>query len=394
MLPKNKLLISKALAILAVSHLVTDLSQGALPVLLPFLKNNFNLTYTQVGFIVLTQNLTSSVIQPIFGFISDKISMPWLLPVSLLLSGLGMAATGLTSSYYVLLTCVIIGGLGIAGFHPQASKSAHFISSSGNKGLSMGIFSVGGNLGMAVGSIFMTILLSLPGITDNTVYFFLPAGVMSAILWLKLAQVSPPPLVPAATVTAGQDPRKPMPFMLLGLLLTFIFIRSSIYTGLSTYIPLYYVDYLAGSPAYASYLVSVFLLAGAVGTLTGAALSDYLGRKTVIILSMLVTLPLIGLFKYTSGIVTVVLLALTGLALISSFATTLIMAQEMMPGYVGMASGLTIGFSVGMGGVGVTILGYIADHFSIHSVFTIMAILPLVGIALAAFLPGKLFKRD
>jgi FSR family fosmidomycin resistance protein-like MFS transporter len=144
---------------------------------------------------------------------------------------------------------------------------------------------------------------------------------------------------------------------------------------------------------YASYLLAVFLLAGVIGTYTGAALSDRFGRKTVIMGSILATLPLISLFPYTTGFATLIVLALTGLALISSFATTVVLAQEMMPGYVGMASGLTIGFSIGLGGVGATILGYVADHFGVPSVFTVLALLPLVGVTLAWFLPGKLFKR-
>ncbi len=161
--------ISKPLAMLTIAHGVTDLSQGALPAMLPFLKNFFQLTYAQVGAIVLTQNLTSSVIQPLFGYITDKVFLPWLIPVSLLLAGLGMAATGLATSYSLLLLTIVVSGLGIAGFHPQASKSAHLISSAASKGRSMGTFSVGGNFGAAVGSIFMTFLLSGPGSINNTI---------------------------------------------------------------------------------------------------------------------------------------------------------------------------------------------------------------------------------
>ncbi len=388
-------LLTKPLVLLTLGHLITDFGQGALPVLLPFLKTAFDLSYTQVGIIVLVQNLTSSVIQPVFGYLTDRVSLPWLIPASVLLAGIGLAIIGLMPSYYTLLLAVIIGGLGIACFHPQASKSTHLISSAATKGRSMGLFSVGGNLGLALGSIAMSVALNAPGVLTNTLYFIIPGLIMAFLLYSNLQVLSPqPPAVQsAATSQPAAVTRQPLNYSLLAILLGFIFVRSSIHTGLTTYIPMYYIDFLSGSPVYASYLLAVFLLAGVVGTYAGAALSDRFGRKTVIMASILTTLPLISLFQYTSGFATLLILALTGLALISSFATTVVLAQEMMPGYVGMASGLTIGFSIGLGGIGATILGYIADHFGIPSVFTVLSILPLIGLALASFLPGRLFKR-
>ncbi|HWR08520.1 MFS transporter [Sporomusa sp.] len=388
-------ILTKPLALLTLGHLITDFGQGALPVLLPFLKTAFNLTYTQVGLIVLVQNLTSSVIQPVFGYLTDRVSLPWLIPASVLLAGIGLAITGFMPSYTTLLIAVVIGGLGIACFHPQASKSAHLLSNAATKGRSMGLFSVGGNLGLALGSIAMSLALNAPGVLTNTLYFIIPGLIMSLLLYRNLRELSPqePALQSAAASHATTAQGQPLNYSLLAILLGFVFIRSSIHTGLTTYIPMYYINYLSGSPVYASYLLAVFLFAGVVGTYVGASLSDRFGRKTVIMGSILITLPLISLFQYTSGFATLLILALTGLALISSFATTVVLAQEMMPGYVGMASGLTIGFSIGLGGVGATILGYIADHFGVPSVFTALSVLPIAGLALASFLPGKLFKR-
>lgn len=388
-------LFTKPLILLTLGHLITDFGQGALPVLLPFLKTAFNLSYTQVGVIVLVQNLTSSVIQPVFGYLTDRVSLPWLIPASVLVAGIGLAVIGLMPSYSTLLLAVIIGGLGIACFHPQASKSTHLISNAATKGRSMGLFSVGGNLGLALGSIAMSIALNAPGVLTNTLYFIIPGLIMSFLLYTNLQALSPqqPVVQSAAASQPAAVASRPLNYSLLAVLLGFIFVRSSIHTGLTTYIPMYYIEFLSGSPVYASYLLAVFLFAGVVGTYAGAALSDRFGRKTVIMGSILATLPLISLFQYSSGFATLLILALTGLALISSFATTVVLAQEMMPGYVGMASGLTIGFSIGLGGIGATILGYIADHFGVPSVFTVLSVLPLVGLALASFLPGRLFKR-
>lgn len=383
--------ITKPLLLLTIGHAITDLSQGALPAILPFIQNSFQLTYAQIGMIVLMQNLTSSVIQPLFGAVTDRVSLPWLLPVSMVLSGLGLALTGLASSYQLILATVVLGGLGIACFHPQASKTAHFVSGA-SKGRSMGIFSVGGNLGLAIGSMFITFLLGLPGGLANTMYFFLPGVLMAILLWRHLPDLTPTKAIEAAATRHASQPKKPIPYGLVAALLTYIFFRSSVHAGLSTYIPLYYVNYLAGSPMYASYLLSAFFIAGVVGTYVGGTLSDRFGRKTVILGSMITTMPLISLFPYTSGLLTIVLLALTGLVLIASFSTTVVLAQEMMPGYEGMASGLTIGFSIGLGGIGATLLGYVADHYGIPSIFSILTVLPLIGAGFASFLPGKIFK--
>ena len=380
------------LILLALSHMVTDLSQGALPMLLPSLKTTLNISYTQIGLLVLVQNVTSSIIQPIFGAITDKISLPWLLPVSVFLSGLGMAITGFMPSYNALLFAVVLGGLGVAGFHPQASKSAHFVSPEAIRGRSMGVFSVGGNLGMALGAGFMMLLMTAEGGLHNTIWFIVPGSVTAILLWRNLGNVSPSSFRRAGEVKTTI--RRAINWNMLLLLLTFIFFRSTLNAGLSTYIPLYYVHYLNGSPVYAGYMLSLFLGGGVFGTFLGATLSDKLGRKTIIAGSMLVVLPMVAALPYTSGLVTMILLTVIGFFLISSFATTLVLAQEMMPGYEGMASGLTIGFTIGLGGLGVTILGYIADLYGIPAIFSVLSFLPLVALLLSLPLPGKLFQSD
>lgn len=390
---KKEPFINKALVLLSASHLVTDLTSGALPVMLPFLKTAFDLTYAQVGVVVMAQNFTSSVIQPLFGYLADRRSLPWIIPVGALVGGVGLALSGLVGSYHLLLACVIISGLGIAAFHPQGSKSAHFVSAKSRRGQSMAVFALGGNAGMACGTIFMTALLTLPGELINTTYFCVPALVTAALLWLNLPAVSP--AQPAGGAAARKGEAAPaLPYFLLTVLLLFIFIRSCVHAGLTTYIPLYYVHYLGGSPAYASSLLSIFLLAGVGGTYVGGTLSDKLGRKTVIMGSMLISWPLVALFPFTSGLTTLVLVAVTGFVLISTYSPLVVLAQEMMPGYEALAAGLTIGFTVGLGGVGATGLGYIADYFGVPSVFTTIALLPPLTVLLATKLPGKLFKRD
>ena len=380
------------LLLLSLSHMVTDLSQGALPVLLPSLKTALDLSYTQIGVIVLVQNLTSSIIQPLFGMITDKVSLPWLLPISIFLSGLGLSITGFMTSYTALLLSVVIGGLGVAGFHPQASKSVHFVSSDALRGRSMGLFSVGGNFGMAVGASFMMFLTTLPGGLYNSIWFVIPSSITALLIWRFLDKVSP-----QSFQRDGKSENAKPKFIRLRpllILLTFIFFRSTLHAGLSTYIPIYYVNYLNGSPIYAGYLLSLFLIGGVLGTFVGAMLSDKFGRKTILTFSMVIVLPMVAAIPFTSGVITMILLVFTGFSLISSFATTLVLSQEMMPGYEGMASGLTIGLTIGLGGVGVTVLGYIADLYGVPAVFRIMPLLPLIGLLLSSLLPGRLLRRD
>ena len=392
MIDQKTRVLSKPILLIAISHIFADLSVGALPILLPFFKNAFGLTYAQVGIIVLVQNFTSSTIQPVFGYITDRLKLPWLVPAGLLLAGLGTAATGLANSYHVLLMIVVITGLGVAAFHPQAAKTVHTLSAVHNRGQNMAIYSVGGNLGQACGSVFMMALLTLPGTMSNTLYFCLPALVLSALLWWKLPKESPEHLTRSTEKKEALN--SPIPYALLAILLLYILFRSSISAGLTTYIPLYYADYLGGSHVYASYLLSGYLLSGVPGTYIGGILGDRFGRKTVIMGSMVLTLPLLSLLKVVTGFWTFPLVVAIGFIYISSFSSTIVLAQEMMPGHEALAASLTLGFSIGLGGIAVTVLGYVADHFGVPSVFVVLSAIPLAALSIAYFLPGRLFRRD
>ncbi len=377
------------LFLVTLGHFTTDLGQGAMPVLLPFLKESFSLTYTQIGVVVLVQNFTSSVIQPLFGYFIDKVYWPWLLPGSILLASVGIALTGHTTGYSWLLAAVVVYGMGSASFHPQGAVAMNYISASGGRGKSMGTFSVGGNLGFAMGSLLMVFLLTkINGGIGNTSYFLFFGLFTTILISANLKKVTPAAdILPQGKDRAADE--QGIPWALLSVLLLFIFIRSTIHVGLQTYIPLYYINYLGEDPVYASYMVSLFLLGGAVGTFIGATLSDRLGRKMIIISSMVISLPLVFLIPYVSGFLSLLLVFLAGGALVSSFATSLVLAQEMMPDNVGMASGLTVGFSLGLGGLGATILGVLADSFGLPAVMWVLGLSPILGLLVAMRLPGK-----
>lgn len=383
---------------LAIGHLVTDLQAGALPIVLPHLKEMFSLTYAQMAAIVLTQNVTSSVIQPVFGYITDKRSLPTLLPYCAALAGAGFAAIGWVSSYAFLLLTVIVIGVSSASYHPQASKTVNFLSDENSKAQNMGLFSLGGNAGMAAGSMMMTLLVGLEGGIHNTMYFVLPGLLVFGYMMHFMPEykrVNIEYALKQATAKAKQEAAK-LSYFGLGLLLFFIFMRSTIHTGMSTYLPLFFMKFRDCEPVFASLLVTVFLLGGVAGTYIGAVLSDRLGARAIIFGSMVLSIPPIwALDMVYTEVAIVAAVGLAGFFIIGSNATTIVLAQTMLPNNVGMAAGLTIGFSVGLGGLGVTILGVLADNFGLPFVIQLLTWLS-IGSALVTLkipIPESMRKK-
>jgi len=365
--------------LLSLAHTVTDLSQGALLVALPYFKAKFALGYAEVSAIVLVQNLTSSVIQPLFGYLSDRSSRAWMMPAGCCFAGMAMLAALWAPSYPLLLVCTVLNGLCIAAFHPEAAKAAHRFSGA-SKGKGVSLFVVGGNAGFAIGSAFMAILLA-SGAGEKLLLFILPNLVMAYPL-SKLARK-----VSGETVAvAAPDGRMKLEWSLpLIALLAVVFIRATISSGVSTFIPLYYVSYLHGNELYAGKILTVCLASGAIGTLFGGTLSDRYGSKRVMIWSILPVTLMLSVFQIMDGLWVFLPLGITSALLSASFSSSVVLIQRMMPNNVGMASGLAIGFSVGLGGMGVLGLGKLADIWSLPLVFDILAVLPLAGFIFTLF---------
>ncbi len=383
---------------LVLGHLVTDLQGGALPIVLPHLKEIFALSYSQLAAIVLTQNITSSVIQPLFGYLTDKKSLPQLLPYCAALAGAGFAAVGWVSSYEFLLLAVIFIGIASATYHPQASKTVNFLSTKAAKAKNMGLFSLGGNAGMAFGSLSMAFLISLPGGLHNTIYFLLPGLVVFGLMlkcmpaYIQVNQAYNNRRQAAEVKHTDNN----IPYLGLLFLLLFIFLRSTIHTGLSTYLPLFFMKFRSCDSSFASMLVSGFLLGGVAGTYIGAVLSDRLGARKIILGSIVCSIPAIWLINLAvSPVTALAAVIMAGFAIIGSFATTIILAQSLLPNNVGMAAGLTIGFSVGMGGFGVTLLGILADNWGLPLVMQLITWLPVAAAIIAVWIPipAELRKR-
>lgn len=376
----------KALALLSAGHLVTDVNQGALPALLPFFKEALNLSYTMSGTILLAANITSSIIQPAFGHLSDKRPIGWLLPLAPFIACLGLSLTGFLPSYPLIILSVILSGFGIASFHPEGFKTAHFFTGD-KKATGMSIFAVGGNLGIAVGPIVALFLVTHFGM-GGTLGLLVPGILIAALLLLNMPMLSNP--VASAHKEANERPKTPLSmnqkvtFLLLVGVAT---IRAWTQFGLVTYIPFYYIDYLNGNPLYAGKLVSTFLLAGAAGTLVGAPLADRWGHKKFLSITLVLSFPLLLLFYYSSGFMSFVILGIAGMVLISTFALTTVMAQAILPQHLGIASGMMVGFTISAGGIGVTLLGAIADTWGVPMAVKAVFVLPLIAFALT--LPVK-----
>lgn len=375
---------ARALALLAWGHLVIDTHQGALPALLPFLKAAFGLSYTAAGTVLLVATVASSVIQPLFGYLSDRSARRWLLPWSVVLTTLGLALVGLAPTYGLLLVCVAAAGLGIAAYHPEGFKTANQVAGD-RKATGLSFFSIGGNIGTALGPPVIAALVTTfgrPGTLGMLVPGLLTAGLIAAVL----PSLVPPPAM-AGVARAGAGDGRAMRAA-IALLVAVVTVRSWTQLGLTAFIPFFYVDILGADPRIVGPLLFGFLGAGALGTLVGGPIADRWGGRRVVTGSMLVAAPLVATFLWRQGDgLAVLCLLAAGFALVSSFSVTVVLAQAYLPRRLGMAAGLMTGLAIATGGIGVALLGWVADHWGLMTALALTAVMPLAGFAAALALP-------
>jgi len=371
------------MAALSSGHLVVDLAQGALPALLPFLVLRFDLSYTEAAALVLAGTISSSIVQPAFGLWSDARGALWLLPAGVAVAGLGMAAASVAPAYPLVILAVLVSGLGVAAYHPEGSKFASYVSGR-RRASGMSLFSVGGNVGFALGPLlasFLIITLDLG--LDGGVFLAVPGLAAAAVLASFTGYLGA--FAPEGGPAAERDlePTRPRG---LALLLLVVGLRSVAHMGLFTFVPLYEISRGNGA-GYGTRLLALFLLAGALGTLLGGPLADRFGRRTVLIGSFVVATPLILVYALAGGFVGAFALVLSGAAVIGTFGVSLVMSQEYMPGRVGMASGLSIGLAIGLGGVSAVSLGAVADAVDLETAVVATALGPALAIFVALALP-------
>jgi MFS transporter, FSR family, fosmidomycin resistance protein len=376
----------KAIAALSAGHFATDFANGALPALLPFLVQRFDLSYTEVGALMLVSALASSIIQPLFGLWSDRRGAVWLLPTGVALAGIGMGLAAASSSYSACLAFVTVSGIGTAAYHPEGSKFAAYVS--GNRRASgMSLFSIGGNMGVALGALSTAPLLLVLG-REGGLLLAVPSLVVTAVLLASMAYLSGFAPEPTTTRPAAGEDRPGALALLLGV----IALRSAGWFGLLTFVPLWAVS-IGHSKAYGNNLLALMLFAGGVGTLAAGPLADRIGRRPVLMATLIATPPLVIIFVAVGGWVGAVALALVGVCVVSTFGVTGVMSQEYLPSRIGLASGISIGFSIGLGGIAALALGAVADNIDLRTAMYACAAVPALAIVLGLMLPSSRAPR-
>ena len=371
------------MAALSGGHLATDFASGSVPALLPFFAVKFDLNYTLTAVVMLAALASSSVTQPLFGLWSDRRGALWLLPAGLVLAGSGIGLAAVAPSYLLLVPLIFVSGLGIAAFHPEGAKFAVFAS--GRKRASgMSLFNIGGNVGYALGPIIVTPLVLWLGLGPGGLLASIPVilgsvAVLGALPYLLQLR----PKEGAGTgVAEGKDDVRAM--VILGGV---IGLRSVAWFGLLTFVPLWVVS-LGNSEADGNRMLSLMLLAGAVGTLLLGPIADRFGIRRTLLVAQVVLTPMILVFVLVGGLVGAAALMIVGICVVGTFGLTMVLSQLYLPQHVGMASGLSIGLAMGLGGIAAVALGGIADAVSLETALICCAFAPLLGVFLCFLLPA------
>ena len=374
------------MAVLSAGHLFTDVNQGAVAALLPFLIAERGMSLAAAGALILASTVSSSVVQPLFGIFSDNRSMAALMPLGVLFAGVGMSLAGIAPSYPLIFLCIVLSGIGVAAFHPEAARFANYVSGS-RRAQGMSFFSVGGNAGMALGPVFTTpfvLIFGLPG----TLFLALPAVLMAAALFYEIPRMLG--FKPETAEERGEEPvAAPEHWGPFARMVGIVVVRSFVFFGLVAFVAAYYERVLGTSPAVGNAALTVMLASGAAGTLIMGPLADRFGRRTIVGVSMLLLPLLIYGFTLSGPFLGMALLALVGAATVGTFGVTVVMGQEYLPGRIGLAAGITMGLSIGIGGIGAPLLGLLADRAGLPVTMLVIAALPVPGFLLATTLPRK-----
>lgn len=374
---------------IASGHFINDLLQIVIPSVYPLLKDTYQLSFTQIGFITLVYQLTASLLQPIVGNYTDKNPQPYSLTIGMIFTLLGLSLLAFANSYVFILFAVALVGIGSSIFHPEASKVA-YLAAGKRRGLAQSIFQVGGNSGTALGPLLVIAIVMSRG--QLYILWFLLLAVVGIVLlgnvakWYKFRlnlQKRREKQLSESLVNISKKQVKVSIFILLVL----IFSKYIYMTSISSYFTFYLMEKFQVTVRESQFYLFLFFGAVAAGTLLGGPLGDKFGRKYVIWFSILGSAPFALLLPYVDLFWTGVLIFLVGFILSSAFSAILVYAQELLPGKIGMISGFFFGFAFGIAGLGSAILGVMADATGIEWVYRLCSFLPLMGI-IAWFLPN------
>ncbi len=375
------------LGAISVCHLLNDMLQSLLPAVYPILKGGFNLSFTQIGMLTLTYQITASLLQPVIGAYTDKRPQPFSLPIGMGFSLLGLVTLAFAPSYAVLLAGAALLGLGSSIFHPESSRIAR-LASGGKHGLAQSVFQVGGNFGQSLGPLLAAFFVLSHGRSSIAWFAFVALagmGILGAIgRWYQANGHTR--RKPRGAVAGHPTLSRNRVIAALSVLVALIFSKFFYLASFTSYYAFYLMHRFHLGVQTAQIDLFIFMAASAVGTVAGGPIGDRIGRKRVICGSIAGVVPFTLALPYAGLGATIGLSVIIGLVLSSAFSAIVVYAQELMPGRTGMVSGLFFGLAFGMGGIGAAVLGVLADHTSIEYVYSVCSFLPLIGLA-AAFLP-------
>lgn len=379
------------LAVLGVTHLLNDMMQSLIPASYPILKASYDLDFAQIGMITLVFQLAGSLLQPIVGYVSDRRPAPYSPVVGMMFTCAGLLSLSQAATYGGILLSVTLIGLGSSIFHPEATRMARYAAGP-QQGLAQGIFQVGGQFGGALGPVIAALIL-VPWGQPSLAFFAISAlAALLLLVWIgsHQAELRSAFLADRRLTTQALEPKeRPTTVVAMGvtLLMILMFSKNSYGESFRSFYTFYLIDKFDLQISAAQMMLFLFMIASVFGVLIGGMLGDRIGRKRIILISVLGPLPFTLVLPYVDLFWTGILTVLINLIMASAFASILLYAMELMPRRVGLVSGLFYGLNFGLGGLAAALLGYFADQVGVEQVFVICSILPLAGL-LALALPA------
>lgn len=378
---EQQLTIYRILFAISFGHFLNDCMQSVVPALFPIIGPSMSLNYTQIGWIAFTLNITSSIMQPVFGILADKRPTPYLLPIAMFSSMIGMLGLAMAPNFYLVLLSVLFIGFGSAIFHPEGSRVA-YMAAGQKRGLAQSIYQVGGNAGQSLAPIFTAYIFLYTG-QFGTIWFTVLAAIGMFVL-IYVSQWYKNELILKIQVKTKQSSgklqiNKQISFAIV-LLIFLVFARSWYGAGINNFFHFYMIEKFNVTIKAAQLYIFIFMIAGVLGTLFGGPLADRFGKKNILLFSLLGSAPFTLLLPHIPVVYVAPLLFIIGFILQSSFSVTVVYAQELLPGMIGLVSGLIVGLAFGMGALGAVIFGVIGDIYSLQVIMIFCSMLPLVGI--------------
>lgn len=401
----------RAVLALSIGHFSVDFYQGVVPAILPYLVTERNYTFTAVGALIFAFNLASSIVQPIFGRLADKRSMHWLLPGGLTVAGLGILLVGMLEDRWAASLVAVFAGIGVAAFHPEAARLVRKASGTRSKARAMSVFATGGASGFAFGPLVASWAFAQFGLWNGCLLLLVPLVAMLIYSLVELPHIlartgaagtRPPvaaaiteedeeevdPAQPAVPVRVVTPPAQADQWGAFWWLCVAVICRSIIFFGLLAFLPLYWLKVLQGSEAGGGRLVALLFLNGVIGALIGGWCGDRFGHRRVVLLGFVAMIPMLILLPYLQSPVPLVIgVALIGICLYVPYSVLVVLGQEYLPNHVGLASGVTLGLTVTIGGLFSPVLGWLADRYGIPAMLLGVAAMPVLALIATLFMP-------